>query len=211
MSNSINAVELLMSDNRGQYIPRDWAEECTDNWTGVTSEQRLVLQSPENEDYWEVWEEVLNNAKYTDEFGEVWTLYQDGDLWAINLQKMTNEEKRNFEFEVTCLNCDSELHLNGTTICINGAWSKDQNVCSEQCLAELVGEGPAQEEVTALDSPKNDEFSTRACDKCGTCLGGRRDLLQLDVWMTDKLDGRSFVFVQSVCIDCLNKEVGNDE
>lgn len=101
MSNKTNlqAVELLMSDNRGVYIPRDFANECTIGWSGVTDEQRAELQNVDGDSYWDIWDEVLNNAEYKTEQG-TWCLYQDGDLFAICYELMTDEEKENMGFEL---------------------------------------------------------------------------------------------------------------
>jgi hypothetical protein len=45
------------------------------------------------------WIWVLDNAKYLAEGGDVYQLHQDGDLWGICYEKMTDEEKENFGFE----------------------------------------------------------------------------------------------------------------
>ena len=42
--------------------------------------------------------EVLNYATFT-ENGNVWRLYQDGDLWALCFELMTAKEKENFGFD----------------------------------------------------------------------------------------------------------------
>lgn len=76
--------QLFLSDARGIYIPRDFAE-CVyrDKVTGVTDEDYAILANPEHEWYWEAWTEVLDNARITDTDGTVYTLYQDGDLWLV--------------------------------------------------------------------------------------------------------------------------------
>ena len=54
---------------------------------------------PESEGYWDVWNSVLNKAFLIDYEGNRFTLYQDGDLWALCFDRMTPEEKSNFGFE----------------------------------------------------------------------------------------------------------------
>jgi len=99
-----DAVTLILSDARGVYIPRDFA---TDNYNeiavdhcaawGISKEDASILASgPDHEFYWETWDDVLNYAKYTDEKGNEYCLSQDGDLWALCYDRMTDEEKRNF-------------------------------------------------------------------------------------------------------------------
>ena len=97
-------VILLLSDARGIYIPRDFASDFNfgeDGWQGVSQEDREDLSDPENEWYWEMWDKVLSNAHYIDELsGKVYHLYQDGDLWAVCFPSLTDEEKRNFGWDL---------------------------------------------------------------------------------------------------------------
>jgi hypothetical protein len=87
---------LWLSDARGQYIPRDFAESFADrakHVTGVDDEQWAILEhGPEgaldsedgpNERYWEVWAEVCDNAVITDDDGTKFHVHQDGDCWLI--------------------------------------------------------------------------------------------------------------------------------
>lgn len=97
----LEVVEHLLSDARGQYIPRDFVE-CfnladwgidPESWAAIT-----CAEGPDNHDYWEAWDEILNKAEYRE--GEhVWRLYQDGDLWALCDELMSEEEKQNFGFD----------------------------------------------------------------------------------------------------------------
>lgn len=93
----MSGVQLLLSDSRGIYIPRDFVE-CfdIDKW----NVQRVGdLNHPSNEFYWDNWDVCLNNAYFIDKNGNKWHLWQDGDLWAICPELMTEEEKQNFGFE----------------------------------------------------------------------------------------------------------------
>jgi hypothetical protein len=106
----MDAIVLILSDARGIYIPRDFLtdqynetawEHC--NAWGLTKENLACWQEalkPDDDYYWEAWNWVLENAKYTDKDGSVYHLYQDGDLWGLCYDKMTNEEKENFGMEV---------------------------------------------------------------------------------------------------------------
>lgn len=105
----MSAVILILSDARGIYIPRDFitnefgeidASHCA-AW-GLTEEDKEWWQdasNPENEYYWDAWDWILDNAEFVDEEGDKYQLWQDGDLWAICYDKMTEEEKRNFGFD----------------------------------------------------------------------------------------------------------------
>lgn len=106
----MNAINLILSDARGTFIPRDFVtdgyneiaiEHCK-AWglTEQNSEYWIDASDPDSEFYWDSWEWILNNAKFTDEVtGDVFTLHQDGDLWGICYEKMTKEEKENFGFD----------------------------------------------------------------------------------------------------------------
>lgn len=78
--------ELFFDGSRGQYIPQHFAEVVVrDAVTGVTDEQWAELEAgPEQEWYWDTWNEVLGNAVVTNpDTGQRFTLYQDGDLWLV--------------------------------------------------------------------------------------------------------------------------------
>ena len=96
----MSGIQLLLSDSRGIYIPQNFYQDFLNFKTwGLLKSDFKALRNPENESYWDNWELVLNNAKHTDKQGNVWTLWQDGDLWAICPDLMTDEEKQNFGFE----------------------------------------------------------------------------------------------------------------
>lgn len=96
-------VVLLLDDVRGIYIPANFVNEFDlSTWQGLDNINLGHLSEPENECYWDTWYDVLSNASYTDDKGNVFTLHQDGDLWAICFDKMTDEEKENFGFELDC-------------------------------------------------------------------------------------------------------------
>ena len=88
-------MQLFLSDARGVYIPRDFAQsikrECV---TGISEKDYAILEAgPDYEWYWNVWDDVLNNAVVTDPTsGTVYTVYQDGDCWLIEQGAALNSE-----------------------------------------------------------------------------------------------------------------------
>lgn len=109
MENKLNAVTLILSDARGIYIPRDFV--CDENneiavehcaaW-GLTEANKTHWEdaaNPESEYYWDAWQWILDHASYKDEQGNIYRLNQDGDLWALCYERMTDEEKSNFGFD----------------------------------------------------------------------------------------------------------------
>lgn len=102
----MQSIILILSDARGVYIPRDFicddnnqiATEHCQSW-GLNEKNKYCWEdaaSPESEHYWEAWYWVLDNAKYITKDGDVYRLYQDGDLFSICYENMTEEEKYNF-------------------------------------------------------------------------------------------------------------------
>ena len=78
---------LWLSDARGVYIPRDFANSFADrskHVQGVSAEDWAVLETgPDHEWYWEAWVNVCDNAIVTDNDGVRFRVHQDGDCWLI--------------------------------------------------------------------------------------------------------------------------------
>lgn len=79
-----NAI-LYADSARGIYIPQFFAESVRRELVqNVTQEEWNILESgPDHEYYWDVWNDVSSSAILTDDFGDTWTLWQDGDLWLV--------------------------------------------------------------------------------------------------------------------------------
>lgn len=111
----MEAIVLILSDARGIYIPRDFVcddyneidvDHC-EAW-GIKLEDAAILQNPDNDGYWDAWNNVLSYAEYNHN-GDIYRLMQDGDLWAYCYEKMTIEEKRNFGFDMETDEDDIEV------------------------------------------------------------------------------------------------------
>ena len=92
----MSGISLLLSDSRGQYIPRDF---CTGffKWENIKDEDwEICKEGPDNDLYYDAWDSILSNATYTDQDGHVWHLSQDGDLFAYCEELMTSEEYKGF-------------------------------------------------------------------------------------------------------------------
>lgn len=78
---------LWLNGARGVYIPQNFAESFADrakSVSGVSDEDWQTLEKgPDEEWYWEAWDNVLNNAAVTDENGVKYRVYQNGDCWLI--------------------------------------------------------------------------------------------------------------------------------
>ena len=97
----LDNVEILLSDARGIYIPRDFVQGIDlTRWEGISESDIEILQNPDDEFYWEAWDSVLQNAKFIADDGRVFSLWQDGNLFAICYEEMTDEGKHNFGFDL---------------------------------------------------------------------------------------------------------------
>ena len=87
--NFLQDAILYLSDARGIYIPRDFAEctyrECV--WNVTDEDWAILLQGPDAEGYWDTWDDVLSRALVVEpETHAQYTLWQDGDLWLVPRQ-----------------------------------------------------------------------------------------------------------------------------
>lgn len=89
-------IELLLSDVRGIYIPRDFVQ-CFNSkaWHLASKDSRDLLKGPCSHYYWDVWEHVLKSAYFVNDKGQTWRLYQEGDLFAI-CDDITDEQWEDF-------------------------------------------------------------------------------------------------------------------
>ena len=94
---TVDAVEILLSDCRGSYIPHDFIANFDLPQWGIDPEswEANMCADYESAHYWEAWDQILSRAEFTKD-GNVWRLYQDGDLFALCPELMTDEEKANF-------------------------------------------------------------------------------------------------------------------
>ena len=92
----MSKVEIFADSSRGQYIPQFFAETVDRNCLSGVSEcdMQTLENGPEDEWYWESWENVLNNAVLLDKNGLMWFLHQDGDLFTYRAD-LTDEELEN--------------------------------------------------------------------------------------------------------------------
>lgn len=85
MYNLPDTAILYASDRHGIYIPQYFAESIKrDCVSYVSPGQWDDLSDPENEWYWNTWNDVECSAIVIDpETGIQYRLYQDGDLWLV--------------------------------------------------------------------------------------------------------------------------------
>lgn len=93
----MDAIALLIPDSHGVYVPKVFAERFDLSlWNDVDPDDLAIIeQGPDHEGYWDAWNSILTNATYS-HGGDQYQLYQDGDLWAICYDRLTNEEYKEF-------------------------------------------------------------------------------------------------------------------
>ena len=91
---------LWLSDTRGQYIPQDFANSFADRSKSVSSVRDVdwttLEDGPDNEWYWDAWDRVCTDAMVTDEHGNKYTIWQDGDCWLVPIGMEWNDENGTF-------------------------------------------------------------------------------------------------------------------
>ena len=78
-----NPFELLVDSHHGQYIPQAFAETVRRELFGDSisaDDFEIIAAGPDAEFYWDAWDSILNSAETKDGV----TLWQDGDLWAVD-------------------------------------------------------------------------------------------------------------------------------
>ena len=99
----MQAVNLLIIDANGVYIPQRFVQEFLEpnkgEWKCLNPDDvDICAAGPDAEGYWEAWDDILQRAAYIDADGHTYCLWQDGDLWLLDISRMTQQEKDNFGF-----------------------------------------------------------------------------------------------------------------
>lgn len=94
----IDKIRCILDSNRGVYIPKNFVDEFDLNlFKGIEKEDAESCKlGPDDGEYWEAWTSILDNAVYTDDDDIEWTLYQDGDLFLIAVDELSDEEYADF-------------------------------------------------------------------------------------------------------------------
>ena len=93
---------LWLSDSRGIYIPRDFANSFADrakSVSGVSDHDWAVLEDgPNYEWYWSAWDNVCSNAVVTID-GVKYFVHQDGDCWLVPVGMVWDDKTDTFIWE----------------------------------------------------------------------------------------------------------------
>ena len=93
MITTIDPVRLLVSDAWGIYVPQRFIQDYDPSAWGIA---HVTMPDPDQDGYWDEWDYILSIAKHVDSDGITWHLYQDGDLFAVAYDAMTDDQYREF-------------------------------------------------------------------------------------------------------------------
>jgi hypothetical protein len=96
----MSGLKLLVSDSHGVYVPQVFTEQFDPVKWGMPEDDAdwlVCMAGPvKTEWYWESWDWIMTRAIRKDADGNVWRLWQDGDLFAYCEALMTDEEYKGF-------------------------------------------------------------------------------------------------------------------
>ena len=76
-------LDLLVDGHHGIYVPQCFVRNFDlSKWNGIDDDDIRECDNPDNEFYWESWDNILQNAEYVDDNGHRWGLWQNNDLWV---------------------------------------------------------------------------------------------------------------------------------
>jgi len=83
-----NEVILISDSHHGIYIPQIVVTEnlSMPNWNFSECNEddiKIVIEGPDNEWYWDAWNNILDNVIIYDNEGEKYFLCHNEDLWAV--------------------------------------------------------------------------------------------------------------------------------
>ena len=93
----MKSIVCLVDSARGSYVPQAFIELYDKAaWHVSSADAEILRAGPDHPDYWDTWDNVLNCAHYVAHDGRTFTLYQDGDLFAVAIDAMTDAEYLEF-------------------------------------------------------------------------------------------------------------------
>ena len=92
-------AKCIVDGAHGVFVPKVFAKTVNRALlSGVSIETLDYLakeESLEDDGFWDTWDSVLNNVRIKVE-GKIYHLHQDGDLFIINWDNLTEDESKAF-------------------------------------------------------------------------------------------------------------------
>jgi len=180
------SIQLFLDSARGQYIPRDFARSVKrDAVSGIDLKDLDYLalgpggcldecetlqegESERGEFYWDTWQTVLDNCLITDDKGQEFKLYQDGDLWLVPNDWEWIQQLETFAPAESETLIRFELYSHWASYLVNGDASGLNDDEQAECDAFLKREN--------LQAWTCADVSERTCFGCPDCGGLRGDV-----------------------------------
>lgn len=100
-----SGIILFVDSHHGAYIPKVFVEMINrDYWQPISDyDEKILMAGPDVDDsceYWEVWHKFIDGSQFlTDQDGHKWFLHQDGDVFLMCEEKMTDQEKQQWDID----------------------------------------------------------------------------------------------------------------
>ena len=95
-------IECIVDSLHGVFVPMVFAQTVNRALLSGVSEETLDYlakkESVKDDWFWEEWDSVLNNARIAHN-GKIYHLHQDGDLFVIDWDNLTEDESKAFDLE----------------------------------------------------------------------------------------------------------------
>lgn len=92
-------IKCIVDGTHGIYVPVLFAQtvdrKILSGVSGETLDYLAEEDSASDAEFWDVWDDVLDNARIHVE-GKVYRLHHCGDLFAVDWDNMTDEERDSF-------------------------------------------------------------------------------------------------------------------
>ncbi len=89
-----NLINFLVDSHHGTYVPQAFVELYDpEAWHVKKDNLEVMLSGPDDENYWEAWDEILNFSYFIQDGVEYRLVQREGDVFAIR-EPVDNEERQ---------------------------------------------------------------------------------------------------------------------
>jgi len=74
----------IVDGSHGVYVPQRYAILASSPDMATDEQREVLLAGPDHADYWDVWDEVLEQVRVT-RGGNEWILEHDGDVFLVKI------------------------------------------------------------------------------------------------------------------------------
>lgn len=85
-----DTIQLAVDGSWGIYVPQRFFERYPQFLEHLNKEDHAIIENPEHEHYWEVWDQFVSNFTVMKD-GDRWSIYQDGDVFFVSEHHQFND------------------------------------------------------------------------------------------------------------------------